>query len=79
MEVSLTEFVMWTVAMALGLTGLSIFTSRLSRRGAERRSLRYRVICRLCLHAWEDHGLARTVECPECGGMNERDRRRRLG
>lgn len=79
MEVSLSEFVVWVLAVSLGLTGLFILTSRLSRRGAECRSLRHRIICRLCLHVWEDHSSARTPECPQCGGLNERTRGGRLG
>jgi hypothetical protein len=79
MELSLSEFVVYVLAGAFALTGFFIFISRLSRRGAGCRGLRHRVICRLCLHAYEDHGSARTPECPQCGALNERGRDRRLG
>jgi len=78
-EVTLSEFVVWALMISCALTGLFIFTSRLSRRGNAFRGLRHRIVCRLCLHAYEDHGSARTPECPQCGALNERGRDRRLG
>jgi rubrerythrin len=38
-----------------------------------------RVICRLCLHPFEDTSHVSTVDCPVCGAVNEKGRSRRLG
>jgi hypothetical protein len=54
-------------------------TSRILHVRTEARSAARRVICRLCLHAFEDHGHGKIVNCPHCGAANERGRDRRLG
>lgn len=70
------------MAVLFGSTGLVIFFTVISRWlhvRAERRSLANRVICRLCLHAFEDTAHPEIVACPLCGALNEKGRSRRLG
>jgi hypothetical protein len=53
--------------------------SRTLHARSESRSLAGRVICRLCLPAFDDHGYSEVVNCPACGAANEKGRSRRLG
>lgn len=79
MELTLAELVL-TVVIGSGAVVLACaVVSRWMHAGAERRALEKRIICRLCLHAWEDEGREEVVSCPECGARNERGRSRRLG
>ena len=79
MEVTLAEFVLCVLLVCLGLVGFFTLVSRVSRRGVELRAVRHRIICRLCLHPFEDHSSEKTPSCPACGALNERGRDRRLG
>jgi len=79
MDLTLAEFVLF---LLLGTSGLVVVFSMISRtlhNRAEARSLARRVICRLCLHAFETQERGNIVECPHCGAVNERGRSRRLG
>ncbi len=79
MDLTLAEFVFRVVLAAfLAVPALALISRALHGR-SERRALADRVICRLCLHAFEDHGRTRTVPCPECGALNEKGRSRKLG
>jgi len=53
--------------------------SRTLHGRVEKQALANRVVCRLCLHAFEDTSHARIVDCPVCGATNEKGRSRRLG
>lgn len=79
MDLLLPEFVLWAMVIPMFLVAFSTLISRLSHRAGERRAVKSRIICRLCLHAFEDHGSASLPECPGCGARNERGRDRRLG
>lgn len=79
MDLMLPQFVLWALLVPMGLIGFLTIASRLSQRAGERRAVRGRIICRLCLHAFEDHGTATLPSCPCCGAMNQRGRSRRLG
>jgi hypothetical protein len=79
MELTLTEFVLVTLFGACALVLLFTMISRTVHARAETRSAARRVVCRLCLYAFEDAGRAKTVQCPHCGAANERGRGRRLG
>jgi hypothetical protein len=75
MELTIPEFVFWIL---LG-SGLAVVTASLLSRWhharAENISLRDRVICRLCLHAFMDDQhtpRGRTIDCPICGTANEK-------
>ncbi|MCW1886960.1 hypothetical protein OKA04_19630 [Luteolibacter flavescens] len=78
-DVTLTELAAWTIGIAMGIVVLFEWISRWSAAGAERRSLRKRVTCRLCLLVVEDEGRERTFRCPHCGADNERGRNKSLG
>lgn len=79
MDLTLADFVRYTVASSFVLVPLIALVSRGLHNRGERRSLSHRVVCRLCLHAFEDLSHVETVRCPVCGAMNEKGRSRRLG
>jgi hypothetical protein len=79
MDLPLADFVLIVVLGSSLLVLLFTIISRTLHARAEARSLASRVICRLCLHAFEDHGHGKLVDCPHCGATNERGRGRRLG
>ncbi len=79
MELTLADFVFYVVLGCLALVPIFAVISRTRHLRAENRALARRVICRLCLHAFEDSSHLRTVACPVCGAMNEKGRSRRLG
>lgn len=75
MELTLPEFSL-AVLLCSGFAVLAIsLVSRWLHARAEARSLRDRVICRLCLHAFTDEQhipRGRVIECPNCGAANEK-------
>ncbi|MEO8616262.1 MAG: hypothetical protein ABI600_14040 [Luteolibacter sp.] len=79
MDLTITDFVLGALLGAAVLVLVSTFVSRTLHARAERRSLGNRVICRLCLYAFEDTSHVGTVSCPICGAANEKGRSRRLG
>ena len=79
MELTLADFVLSVVLGSFILVPLFAAVSRTLHGRTEMRSLAHRVICRLCLHAFEDTGHVRTVNCPSCGATNEKGRCRKLG
>ncbi|MEO7097939.1 MAG: hypothetical protein ABI162_01160 [Luteolibacter sp.] len=79
MDLTLTDFVLCALISAAALVLVCTFVSRALHARAERRSLANRVICRLCLYAFEDTSHVGTVDCPMCGASNEKGRSRRLG
>ena len=79
MELTFTEFVLYVVLGSFALVPFLAVVSRTLQKRVEKRSLANRVICRLCLHAFEDTSHVKTVDCPVCGAVNEKGRSRRLG
>lgn len=79
MDLSLTDFVFYVVLGAFLVVPLLAIISRLRHWRAERRSRAHRVICRLCLYAFEDTSHLATVACPLCRAENEKGRSRKLG
>jgi hypothetical protein len=79
MELTLADFVLYMVLGCFALVPIFAVVSRTLHGRTEKRSLANRVICRLCLHAFEDTSHVRTVDCPVCGAVNEKGRSRRLG
>jgi len=79
MDLTIDQFVLTILFGAIGLVVFLTVISRLQHRRVERRSLANRVICRLCLHTFEDTTHVGTVACPLCGAINEKGRSRRLG
>jgi len=79
MDLTIADFVLCALLAAAALVLCIAFVSRTLHGRAERRSLANRVICRLCLYAFEDTSHVGTVDCPMCGAANEKGRSRRLG
>lgn len=79
MDLTLGNFVLLVLLGSFGLMLSFAVGSRWLHARAERRSLANRVICRLCLHAFEDTSHVGSVDCPICGATNEKGRSRRLG
>ena len=78
MELTLAEFVVFVVFGACFVVLFFTAVSRTLHARSESRSLADRFICRLCLHAYEDHSHTKITQCPHCGAANERDRNRRF-
>jgi hypothetical protein len=79
MELTLADFVLYLLLGSFALALLLTLLSRTLQTRVEKRALANRVICRLCLHAFEDTSHIGTVHCPICGAANEKGRSRRLG
>ncbi len=79
MELTLTEFVLSLLVGSMVLVLIFTMTSKLTRVSVESRSAARRVICRLCLHAFENPEKKPLVNCPHCGAANEKGRNRSLG
>jgi predicted Zn-ribbon and HTH transcriptional regulator len=79
MELKLADFVLYIVVGCFLLVPVIAVISRTLHAKVDRRALANRVICRLCLHAFEDSSHVKTVHCPACGAKNEKAPGRRLG
>ncbi len=79
MDLTLADFVFYVVLGVFIVVPVIATSSRLLHNQVEKRSSKNRVICRLCLHAFEDIHPVKTVACPACGAINEKGRSRRLG
>jgi hypothetical protein len=79
MDLTLAEFSLYAVVGAFLAVPVIAMTSRYLHNRVEKRSLSHRVICRLCLNAFEDNSHVSIVDCPACGAANEKGRSRRLG
>jgi hypothetical protein len=79
MQLTLAEFVFTVVLGSFVTIPVLAAISRTLHHRTERRALADRVICRLCLHAFEERSRDRVVRCPACGAANEKGRSRRLG
>jgi len=79
MELTLADFVLIAVCGSCFLVLLFTMISRTLHARGEARSLKNRVICRLCLHAFEDHGHDKIVNCPRCGAASQKGRGGQLG
>lgn len=79
MDLPLADFVLIVVMGSSLLVVLFTVISRTLHARSESRSLARRVVCRLCLHAFEDHRHTKLVDCPRCGAANERGRSCKLG
>ncbi len=79
MDLKIEQLALGVLFGAIGLVIFFTLVSRWLHLRAERRSLASRVICHLCLHAFEDTVHAEIVACPTCGALNEKGRSRKLG
>ena len=79
MDLTLTELVLSLLVGSMAMVLIFSLTSKLTRVSMEARSVARRVICRLCLHAFENPEKKSPVHCPHCGAANEKGRNRSLG
>ncbi|HEX5789798.1 MAG TPA: hypothetical protein VFY13_01540 [Luteolibacter sp.] len=79
MELNLTELVVLMVGVSMGAVLIFSMISRTHRLAARASALSKLVICRLCLHAYENPERHKLIECPRCGALNQRGASRRLG
>ncbi len=75
MEITLSHFVLAVVFGSCVCVLVLAAASRFLHYRSEKRALRRRIVCRLCLHAFEDAGEAVLVDCPACHARNERKQR----
>ena len=66
MELTITDFVVWALLGSAALVLGCALLSRSLHARTERRGLARRVICRLCLHTFEDSSRDTIVTCPVC-------------
>lgn len=78
MEVTLADFVVLVIFSACFLVLVLTAVSRFLHARSEARALSERVICRLCLHAYEDRSHMKITTCPHCATANERESNRRF-
>lgn len=78
MELTLADFVVFVVFGACFLVLILTAVSRYLHARSETRALSERVICRLCLHAYEDRSHGKITICPRCTASNERGSNRRF-
>jgi len=76
-ELTFQELSVGVVGVALVFVCGAVWISRWSNGNAERRGVRFRLVCRLCRHVWEDRSRERYPVCPSCGADNRRRRRPR--
>jgi len=76
MNLKLAEFVSLVLFGSGGMVLVFSLVSRLLNARAERRALGRRMVCRLCLHAFEHQNGSgsKVIECPACGVLSERRR-----
>ena len=79
MDLTLADFVLFVLFGSCALVVLCTLVSRTLHARTEHRSLGPRVVCRLCLHAFEDSSHRTIVNCPLCQAANEKGRNRQLG
>jgi len=72
MELTITDFVLWVLGTSSGLMLVCALLSRYLHARTEHRGLNRRVICRLCLHAFEDSSRDQTATCPACGALTDK-------
>lgn len=78
-ELDLAELVAWVLGVAFLVVAGSACRARWSERKEEKRALRSRCECRICLAVFEDTGRGDPVVCPSCGAQVRRGPSRALG
>jgi hypothetical protein len=66
-ELSLSEYCIAVIIGAIVLIGFFGWVSRFAHHNEERRGRRVRLVCDLCLTAWENRSREKVVDCPHCG------------
>ena len=72
MDLTLTDLVVAVVMGSMFLVVLFSFISRIHRVQGRASASARTVVCRLCLHAYQQEDRAKLSECPQCGARNER-------
>ena len=70
MEATLSDWILILISGCLALVALLSVISRGLRLWQTRETVSRRVICRLCLHAFEVRHHPEVVDCPCCGARN---------
>ena len=70
-EITLTELAFWVLGVSFALIVAWGWTGRWSHAKEEKRALRERVVCRLCLAVFESRAGERVEHCPECGAKTD--------
>jgi hypothetical protein len=73
-ELTLEELAVAVIALGLMFVVGAAWIASWTNFNARRRSVRFRVVCRLCRHVFEDRSGGRYPHCPACGAANERRR-----
>ncbi|MBK1827581.1 hypothetical protein JIN81_11165 [Haloferula rosea] len=71
-EMTLTELACWVLGIVMILVVVGGWGSTWRSRKEERRSARYRAVCRLCLAVFRLDGRGSEHRCPECGAKTDR-------
>jgi hypothetical protein len=66
-ELTLTELCWAVVIATLALVTLFVWISRFAHHNAEKRGVRRRWICDLCLTVWQEPHKTKIATCPHCG------------
>ena len=78
-DLTLTELAFVVIGMSMIAVLFFGWVSRWVTKNAEKRSLRDRIVCRLCLAVFEDSGRQPVVKCPECQAKTNRGGPQALG
>lgn len=78
-EIDFTDLAVRTIGLAMVMVGLLILAERRRVSRSERRALRDRVVCRLCLAVFEARDRDSVQTCRECGASTDRKGPRPLG
>lgn len=76
MELTIPELAFTILAASGGIMIVASMISRWQDAREENESLRQRVICRICMHAFLAHAgssHSESIDCPQCGTVNERN------
>lgn len=79
MELTLADFALAVVLGTFIVVPVIAMYSRALHSKVEKQARADLVICRLCLHAFQDESHVHIVHCPSCKAANEKGRSRRLG
>ena len=72
MDLTLTDLVVAVVFGSMGLVLVFAIISSAYRRQSRARAVLRTVVCRLCLHAYQEPERGQISECPQCGARNEK-------
>lgn len=71
-ELTFAELAFWVLGLTLIVILVGAWSARWSNAKEERRSIKERAMCRLCLAVFDSPGRERVRDCPECGARTDR-------